>query len=139
MPVEKKFGLKVGQELDIIKGKHDGHTGYMTSFTEKMVVVQVVISGGNNFSSHLFSRQLMGCGEIKFEIGDKMKIQCECIFLHGHPPSQWPHTDMEGKVAVVTKVTPNFVTIKVDGKLMKKSKVKCSAFVDVIILNYIDI
>ena len=41
MPVEKMFGLEVGQEVDIIKGKHDGHKGYAMSFTEKMVVVQV--------------------------------------------------------------------------------------------------
>ena len=55
--------------MDIIKGKHDGHTGYVTSFTEKMVVFQVAISGANNFNTCLFSRQLMGGGEIEFEIG----------------------------------------------------------------------
>ena len=98
MPVEKKFGLEVGQEVDIIKGKHDGHTGYVTSFTKKMVVVQVVVSGGNNFSTCLFCRQLMGSGEIKFEIGDKVKIRCDHIFLHEHPPSQWPCIHMEGRL-----------------------------------------
>ena len=29
---------------------------------------------------------------------------------------------MEGKVGVVTKVTPDFVTVKVGGKVMKKAK-----------------
>ena len=127
MPVKKKSGLEVGQEVDITKGKHDGHTGYMASFTEKMVVIQVIVSGGNNFYTDLFSSQLMGGGGeggVKFEIGDKVKIWKDRIFLHGHPPSQWPctHTCMEGKVGVVAKVSFDFVTLKVDGKIMKKAQ-----------------
>ena len=42
----------------------------------------------------------MGGGEIKFKIGDKVKIQKDHSFLHGHPPSQWPCTHMEGKVGL---------------------------------------
>ena len=74
MPSEKKFGLKVGQEVGIIKGKHESHTGYVTSFTEKMVVVQVIISSVANFSTCLFSRLLIGGGPFHFEIGDNVKI-----------------------------------------------------------------
>ena len=39
-----------------------------------------------------------------------------------HLPDGLTHTCIEGKIGVVTKVSPDFVTLKVDGKIMKKAK-----------------